>query len=406
MKIKMLKKWFAIPLVVCVFLTFTLGLSPEYNYRDGLSEEEKNGVAMYSDSFLNNMGKSQVMYQKLLISFAPNGELSSDGLLSSTDYPDYFGGAYINDDGILAINITSEYYSRVARDRIIDSLQGVMGSKNFVVSECKYSYGYLTMVMDKMNAKQKYNISKESPPLFSKYSILDDKNRIRVVLNQLNEKNIQLFKNEVYDDACIEFVQSESPITPIATDMYCGGAVVANNSIGSMAYRARRAGKDGIITAAHVCKSTASGSNTVQYGSSSTIMGYCRVRQYSGSVDAAFVEVTNSSFKPTNKILLTANTLSTTCENPGKGTVVYRASRGGSASGKITDTNATVSNGTVILTNVTEAQFVSAAGDSGGLVYNYNSSRNTVGIMQSISGSKSYYTKATLANSALSASRY
>lgn len=109
----------------------------------------------------------------------------------------------------------------------------------------------------------------------------------------------------------------------------------------------------------------------------------------------------------------TSNTLSTTISEPGVGTTINKIGRStGHTSGKVISTNvsATFSSGATI-NNLTTANYSSAAGDSGCVVYSYVSSSNTrltLGIHTGVSndGVTRYYTKANEVNAALGTSRY
>ena len=81
----------------------------------------------------------------------------------------------------------------------------------------------------------------------------------------------------------------------------------------------------------------------------------------------------------------------------------------GATSGKIISINASFTVSGETFTNLTSADYESASGDSGGIVYSYISSTNTrltLGIHKGSLGSTRYYVKANQINSALGTSRY
>ena len=144
----------------------------------------------------------------------------------------------------------------------------------------------------------------------------------------------------------------------------------------------------------------------------STQIGSCTATQNSGSVDAAFVLVIDpSTYIPSNYICSTSDFLSTTTSRPGSGTVVNkRGQTTGRTTGKIISTNASETFSGKFFTNLTNADYASSGGDSGGVIYTYVSSTNTrytVGVHKGTgSDGYKYFTKADLALSALNVSRY
>lgn len=88
---------------------------------------------------------------------------------------------------------------------------------------------------------------------------------------------------------------------------------------------------------------------------------------------------------------------------------IYEKISTGHTSGKVISTNASVTIGGVTFTNLTSADYSSAPGDSGCIVYSYISSTNTrltLGIHKASDGTTRYYVKANQINSALGTSRY
>lgn len=103
-------------------------------------------------------------------------------------------------------------------------------------------------------------------------------------------------------------------------------------------------------------------------------------------------------------------TLSTVINDPGAGTVINKVGMAtGHSSGTIISTNASATYNGVTFTNPTTANYHSASGDSGGIVYSFIPSTNTrptLGIHTAASGSTRYLVKANRINAALGTSRY
>ena len=143
-----------------------------------------------------------------------------------------------------------------------------------------------------------------------------------------------------------------------------------------------------------------------------SIIGICTKQMNSGSVDAAYIEITDDSFgSPINTMCnTTSSILSTRLGFPGAGTFVNkRGQKTGRIGGTITSTNATFSNGIVLVQNLTLADYESENGDSGSPVYTLVRSTNTlftVGVHKGSGSNDAYFSKADLVLSELGLTRY
>lgn len=309
-------------------------------------------------------------------------------------YPDYYGGSYINDNGKLVVYVTNE-----------GSQPTILQSNEDVIYEpCTYSYNELLSVMDELN-EYKFNQSDTAIANgFNEFGLYDSENSIIVKLDDLSEQSIKEFKENVSDSEAIKFEQGIGPIQ-MEADVNAGSSISVPSATASVGYRVKRGSVEGFVTAGHA----ASAGETISSGGTS--FASCVVSQQSGNADAAFCKITNTSYSPTNTLAGTSNTLSTTISEPGVGTVINKIGKStGATSGKVLSTNvtATFSSGATI-SNLTTADYTSAPGDSGGVVYSYISSTNarlTLGIHTGAGGSTRYYTKANEINSALGTKRY
>ncbi|HZK71903.1 MAG TPA: hypothetical protein VFD03_10390 [Clostridia bacterium] len=113
---------------------------------------------------------------------------------------------------------------------------------------------------------------------------------------------------------------------------------------------------------------------------------------------------------PSNVLVDSSNVLSTTISSSGVGTVINKAGKStGYTSGTVTSTNVSVSYDGQNFNYLVAANYTSAPGDSGGIVYSYISSTNTrytLGIHVASNGTTRYYCKAMHVNDALGCTRY
>lgn len=341
--------------------------------------------------------KSAMQYEKLMNSFE---ETETDKLI----YPDYYGGAYIDDNGEFVVCAVAE--NAKEKQSNLKSIKENINSSDFVVKNVTYSYNELEDMMEFLNEYKQSNHNSKITENWSGHFLSDRDNAIFVELNGMDDELISLFRKEVTDSSMITFINSG------AQGVNCAnlnpGRIINNPTIGisgSMGYRARNDGKIGFVTAAHV-----GFMGDIIKGKSSTI-GKVTARQNWGSVDASFVEIT-SEHNPTNILDGTDVTLSTSIKNPSQGSTVHkRGATTGHSSGVIRSTNASKEFDKSLFTNLTLTSLNADSGDSGGIVYYIETSgasatRYTSGIVKGLDNNGTYYTKASLINSALGIKRY
>lgn len=180
-------------------------------------------------------------------------------------YPNYYGGAYINDDNKLVLLVKKEFTTTRAASNFTSLI-----SDDIIVNECKYSYNELQEVMEIIVDKIEQN------PSFAKkigvLGIMESENKVLVCLYDKSDVNTNWFKNEIIGTEMIQFEETTPIVEPEgirfdSCDMYtrsysyntfdCGDPFMvhlANNKgkFGSIGYRARdESGSVGYVTAAH-----------------------------------------------------------------------------------------------------------------------------------------------------------
>lgn len=309
-------------------------------------------------------------------------------------YPEYYGGAYITEQGRLTVLLHGD------QEKGRQAVHAVIGSDNVEFKAAEYSYGYLTTVMDDLN---EFALSKKDPAsleFLTEFALMDASNEVEVQVIGLNDQKIAALRKSVFNKPGIKFKESTGRVKTEVT-IYPGCAISRNASMagaGSVGFRAKRNsdGKIGFVTAGHAILV----GQTAYYGSG-TAVGSCVNSQQSGTVDAAFVILSNpTSDDVSNTLCGTSNLLSTMTTLPGAGTTVNKIGHSTNhTSGTVISTNVSVIGGTgSTITNMTSANYTSAGGDSGGPVYTYISStgtRPTAGIHMGASGSTRYFTKAS-----------
>lgn len=400
-----MKKILLSALVLVMTLSFNAcseaDLPQDINAQEEFSESLDEQAVIEADA--SPQWEANEKLARLMKSFGTTSNSKNEAL----NFPDYYGGAYITEQGKLVV-----YIHRDDLEKQKEKITSLVGSGNVELKKADYSYAYLTDIMDQLN---EFVINKKNPSVmanFNVFALMDKENRIVVELKDYNEEKIAVFKKLVLNSPAIKFVKSQGEMV-LEVDLQPGCKASLNTSgtsYGSYGFAARRNsdGRRGMVTAGHVI----SVGETLYQGG--TAIGVCSASQISGSVDAAFVPITNpTSYVPSNVLCNTASDiLSVSTSLPGVGTVVNkRGATTGQTSGTILSTNATWTSPTSgnTLTNITTANYTSSGGDSGGIVYTYISStgtRPTVGTHIGAIGSTRYYSKASLVLSALGLSRY
>lgn len=312
-------------------------------------------------------------------------------------YPEYYGGSYINSDDKLVI--LTKKNANFSRDAISFTNNNVI-----VTEECDYSYNELLQLSANIFAEKASNINKNITDNYNRVSVCEDINRVAVYLLEYSEERMNEFKNTISNSPAIIFRQGQEEVEQSKT-LNPGQYICSPTDDISIGYRAKRNNIPGFVTAAH---GIASNSNDILDIIPEKI-GTCTYKWRGGSVDAAFIE-TIAGVSISNILNGSNEVLSTDILMPPVGAIINM--RGGETPhswGKVTDINDEVSyTSGYSYTNLISAEYSSKEGDSGGIVYLYNSSQNKryiVGIHQG-SGTEAHLCKAGLVNEKLSLTLY
>ena len=288
-------------------------------------------------------------------------------------YPDYYAGAYIREDGKLVVLLTNTAKTNT------DAVYALARSSDLIVSTATVSLNELTVQRELIaNAWQTLRQSKaEDMPddllnlldSFVGFGIEERNNRIVVTLKDISEENITLFQKYISSYTNIYFEACDG--VEAHTELKLGDSFYAAGGYGSIGYRCYYTNASirytGFATAAHAAinqgQDILSGSGGERYGET-------QIWQYSGTLDAAFVQrvagVTIANHTPEGKVI--ANTW---CTSFPEGMTVYKR-------GKTThETSGTIKNSSysfttasgISLSDTLRCNYNSDAGDSGGIVF-------------------------------------
>lgn len=364
------------------------------------SEEQEAALQRKIEKNRKKQQKACLAYEDLTKSFQKKMKKSAD------EYPDYYGGAYINDNDILTINVTTDSTD------IKEELQEVTQDQEVGFKKVKYEYSQL---LDLYNMLGNKITDSQIADQVTGFYVDEVNNRIMVAMKDLSF--VARFKEEISDSLMIAFEQGEE-IDINATTKFKPGAQLVDDTAGfgySSGYRCRKITSDGnytigVISAAHgnALKNKISAASGLSFGVVFT-------RKYSGNVDASYMRCLNSHYDLSNVIKYSGSSLAA-----GKyfktvpvGTTVYKTGDTTHlTSGKVLSNNSSCTYDNKNFVDYICSSYKCADGDSGGLVYADSSGKyqivgsHVASSYSASTGYRSYAVKVTNVISALGVTPY
>lgn len=360
----MLKKILSIFLVL-VFTTFGVSLSNIGAETSNISLKE----------FVENENDSIKMNDKLLSYFSKNYGNNSRSLGQDIEYPNYYGGSFIDDDGNLNVMLTKNI-------KLDDNIEKVLSNVSKI--ECKYSYAELsevvdivTIAMDNVDVKRSKGSEKSYYQDIMGSALNDEENVVEVYIKNLNDEKTEWFKNNVCDSDCILLKSSTSNATEEANT---SGQKLSNDSYSfSGAFRVKRTNDSGLHYGFITCGHGNSVGSTI-YGYDNKKIGTVKLHKYGGAYDMSYVEM-SSKDNFSNTITGSPYTLKSTNDDistpvVGQGAYIF-ATHNKNVGGKVTSTKVSFKYNNVTFSNMIGANYSSQSGDSGGLITSTPSSTNS-----------------------------
>lgn len=308
--------------------------------------------------------------------------LNTKSLQNSDDirFPDYYGGSYINGNKLVVY----------IKEGTTDLPSILTENPDVILKEGKYSFSYLSDILNKMNEIYSSNSAILNPVIenIDMFALSETNNRIEVYLKDCSATAISDFKQYMLDSPAIHFIQAQyqeeevinfmeslksimpRKIYTVNPGSQIGSAkdMMSNLTPGSLGYKATYNKKSGFVTAAHVANLNDTVSVVYEINKSNPI-AKCIYSSKTGSVDIAFCEIDPANGSVTNNIGGDSKKVLSQDAFPNadikEGLNVYLSGYQNKSSGVIQ--NKTTSSGG--LTNLIAATYSSTNGDSGGLVY-------------------------------------
>lgn len=316
-------------------------------------------------------------------------------------FPAYFGGAYINTEGKLVVQIVDSFYSEEFRNSIwYQEFVSIVGSENFYCHAVEHSYAEL---VDAISSVSLGELSSEiSAAGFSivEAGINDYENAVEVGVGSQAAYDffVENAQTDVYNVSIVDYVPQD------CIGLYPGEGITTTSTgtyTFSVACRAKKHYPDGSYDIGFLtCEHGFSGTSNVYLntgGGTNTLIGvsYSSDQKYGNKADVAFI-TTNSNTTLYNTVYMSTTTINATYLTS-MGSVAYkRGETTGVTYGDVLDSSFTVTVGGVTFTDLVKTKFTAAPGDSGGIVYAPPSATNyadVLGIMKGIGSSYSFFTK-------------
>ena len=295
--------------------------------------------------------------------------------LKAEDYPDYYGGAYINDDGDLVVHVVGELAPCQAKvEKIIQHTDG------YIVKQARYSYKELLGLKEYLDELEMNEEQKEVCANITGYGPSDKDNLFLVEMNVLDEAHIAAFKKHISDSEMVMFRQGSFDVEE--TTIRPGRGITRNNTNAgsSLSFRATRnvaAGHQGpptpgFVISGHAARNAGGNGNQFRLnGTNTTIIGTVAAWQVSGGTDAAFCSRRNG-ITLSNLIHQNGRVLNSATNVAPQGATVWLAGRNNLSSvrrGEVLNANFTSNPSNLVRLTGARANYSSSAGDSGGLIY-------------------------------------
>lgn len=342
---------------------------------------------------LNNEIEANEQYQRLLNNLS---EDANAGIGRSASQ-DYYGGAYINDDGNLVVCVTDDYSVNS------NTIQTYTGNDDIIIETVDYTYAALeqeqariTEVYEAMRVESATKVADSSKSIVSSATedlfasirstyIDEEKNIIVVEIENLTAAKIALFQ-EVFSDK--DFVKFAEGYTNTTTADWNPGKKIYKSTGGwlSTGYPVYFTNSDGDLERGFVTAGHGYEKGDIVYRSSGgkNELGVCIASAFSGDTDAALIQITSSSYDISEVTYYDDTTLSSNSYSlPAQGSTIYKeGAKTQCTSGTVSSRSVTVYYSDATVSDMLKTTALNLGGDSGGVAYTASGS-----VIGSMSGS-------------------
>ncbi len=409
-----MKRWTHLVYVIFLAVVIAIGSKMKTSKKtaeadDGLIFELNTCCENLSDEFKNNQEIANGIYSRLFDQLIElHGTAMDDSVYTVNGvraeyFPPYFGGAYINIEGKLIVQIVEEYYSSDYREsEWYRSFIEMVGREEFYCHPVRYSYSELIEAISEVSMGSLSEAFSDLGIVNHSASIDDYRNQIEICVYSQDEYILvtDLLDSDIY------YVTIRDEIPQFTVGLYPGEGITTQlqgiNTF-SLTCRVRRNFPGGtyaygFLTCAHTFFGTENVYVNLGTGmSNNTLLGisYSFNQALGGNADVAYVE-TNSNTTVSNVVYSGTTILDPVFTSVAQGTTVYKR---GMTTGITYATviaascSDTISN--IYFYDIVKVGVFAAPGDSGGIVYTTPVSGHAkcVGITLGSAVTVSYYSK-------------
>ena len=191
--------------ILSVFIAIVI-LSMSFACNQQAKKTENNTTSRTKTTTQISEEKSINLHDKLMSSFNPNWENEES---SPTDYPDYYGGSFIDNNGkfvVCVVGNPTQHHSKIS---------AILETDDFLTETCTYSYREMMQVMDKIDAFLSDPTIPSNHPFLTHFAGAGAdvfENRVVVQLTEMNNAAIQAFKKDVSNSSAVMFKKGEIPV--------------------------------------------------------------------------------------------------------------------------------------------------------------------------------------------------
>ncbi|NBI28990.1 S1 family peptidase [Chengkuizengella marina] len=270
-------------------------------------------------------------------------------------YEDDYAGVYIDDDGILNINLVNN----------VEEVSNLIDSNEVKYNKVKNSFKKLDQTM-------KFLTPRMNELGITSLSLDEMKNKVVIYLKQPDEKAIKKI-NKLVEKGAVEIQEQKLEVVTTA-DIINGSKAVIGGGALTVGFAAKdSSGNEGFVTAGHLSASTGSSAKI-----NNKTVGTLQSKKFGSSVDAAFVKAQSGIFvtdytptkKFTNGNVYEYATTSSSDLVQGK-TIYAYGQVSGKQTGKILVAYHTEIYAGKTMTNIVKSSYKAIKGDSGAAVATY-----------------------------------
>lgn len=359
------------------------------------------------DGFLENQQEANEIYSRLFEYLRETYGATFDDSVYTVNgvraefFPAYYGGAYINTEGRLVVQIVNSFYKVDFRNSAwYQEFVAIVGSENFYCHPVEHSYAELVNAISAISLGELSSELSVAGFSIVEAGINDYENAVEVGVGSQDAYDffIRIAQTDVYTVSIVDDVPQD------CIGLYPGEGITTTSTgtyTFSVACRAKKHYPDGsydvgFLTCEHGFSGTSNAYLNTGSGTNTLIgVSYSSDQKYGNKADVAFI-TTNSNTILYNTVYMSTTTINATYLTS-MGSVAYkRGETTGVTYGDVLNSSFTVTVGGVTFNDLVKTKFTAALGDSGGIVYAPPSATNyadVLGIMKGIGPSYSFFTK-------------